>query len=59
MQDFKALTSITGKILGEAFETSQGFGYYHHETDHEEGGFETLEAAYDALWVYHEVCFEG
>lgn len=59
MKAFKTLTSITGKIIGEAFETDKGFSFFHHPTETTKSGFDTIEQAYDGLWVFHEDYFEG
>ena len=53
----RTMTSMTGKVLGEAFETTgveNAYSFHHFGDDVTVEGFDSLEAAWDALWVYHE-----
>lgn len=59
MQDIKTLFSFKGKVLGEAFEVDGGYAFQHYGEDVTVGGFDSLEAAWDALWCFHEEWHEN
>ena len=53
MEIVKTLISIKGKLLGEVFETVNGYGFFCHLTETEKDGFADVESAYDALLDVH------
>lgn len=57
-QEVKTLFSFTGKVLGEAFETADGYAFHHFAEDVTISGFDSMDSAWDALWVFHEDYFE-
>lgn len=48
MQASVIMLSITGKPLGEVFESVDGFGFEHYETETVQEGFDTFQEARDA-----------
>ena len=57
----QVLKTICGSkgILGEIFESDDGFGFYHACTETTESGFFDFDSAHQA-WVYfHEEWFEN
>lgn len=45
----KTLFSVKGNILGQVFETDNGYGFHHVDTDTTQTGFKCVESALDEL----------
>lgn len=59
MQASIIMTSITGKPLGEVFETVEGFGFEHYEAQASQEGFDTFQEARDAYMTCHNEWFDN
>ena len=55
----KTLFSIKGNVLGEVISVDNDYGFFHVETSTEQFGFDSVDAAYDALFVFHTEYFES
>lgn len=50
----KTIFSIKDKVLGEIFEDSNGFGFYHVPTETEQIGFSDADTAENAWHCFHD-----
>lgn len=59
MNKQKYIFGIKGHLLGEVFETDDGFAFHHVGTDTTLAGFDSFDAAESAWVCFHEEYFEN